>query len=113
MALMAGSLAGSIALVGFGFDSMIEVTAGAFVLRRIHSELQGASPEQVQSQGRTATRVVGITFLVLGAYIVYEAASAFWTQESPEQIEKAVFHLEKRDIMDFRYDTGQQRIVPQ
>ena len=85
VAVVAGWLAGSIALVGFGFDSMIEVTAGAFVLRRIHSELQGASPEQVQSQGRTATRVVGITFLVLGAYIAYEAVSALWTREPPEQ----------------------------
>jgi cation diffusion facilitator family transporter len=85
VAVVAGWLAGSIALVGFGFDSAIEVTAGAFVLRRIHSELEGASEEEVESQGETATRVVGITFLVLGAYIAYEAVSTLWMQDPPEQ----------------------------
>ena len=85
IAITAGWLAGSIALIGFGFDSLIEVTAGAFVLRRIHSELAGASEDEVESQGKTATRVVGITFLVLGAYIVYEAVSALWKHDPPEQ----------------------------
>lgn len=85
IAVTAGWLAGSIALIGFGFDSAIEVIAGAFVLRRFHSELRGASEEEVQSEGRTATRVVGITFLVLGAYIAYEAVSTLWKQEPPEQ----------------------------
>ena len=66
IAVTAGWLAGSIVLIGFGFDSLIEVTAGAFVLRRIHSELAGESEKEIESQGRTATRMVGITFLVLG-----------------------------------------------
>ena len=85
IAITAGWLAGSIALVGFGFDSLIEVTAGAFVLRRIHSELEGASEEAIQAQGKMATRIIGITFFVLGAYIMYEAVSALWNQEPPEQ----------------------------
>jgi hypothetical protein len=73
VAVTAGLVTGSIALVGFGFDSVIEVTAGAIVLRRIHAEIQSASEEEVRPQGRTATRVVGITFLILGAYIAYRA----------------------------------------
>lgn len=85
MAITAGFLAGSIALVGFGFDSVIEVTAGAFVLRRLHSEIEGASEEEVRLQAKTATRVVGITFFVLATYITYRAGSTLWRGEPPQQ----------------------------
>ena len=36
IALVAGLMAGSIALVGFGFDSLIEVTSGAALVWRLH-----------------------------------------------------------------------------
>jgi divalent metal cation (Fe/Co/Zn/Cd) transporter len=85
VAVTAGLVTGSIALVGFGFDSVIEVTAGAFVLRRIHSEIRGAREEEVRSQGRVATKVVGITFLILGAYIAYRAGGALWRHEPPDE----------------------------
>jgi divalent metal cation (Fe/Co/Zn/Cd) transporter len=39
IAVAAGLLAGSIALVGFGFDSLIEVTSGAVLLWRLHADL--------------------------------------------------------------------------
>lgn len=85
VAVTAGVVAGSVALVGFGFDSLIEVTAGAFVLRRLRAEIRGAGEARVRAQGRTATRVVGITFLVLAAYILFRAGGALLHREPPDQ----------------------------
>ena len=39
IAVAAGLLAGSIALVGFGFDSLIEVTSGGVLLWRLHADI--------------------------------------------------------------------------
>ena len=75
VAVTTGILAGSVALVSFGLDSVIEVAAGAFVLRRLHSEIQGAGDAEVDSREETALRVVGVTFLLLSAYIIYRSVS--------------------------------------
>ncbi|MCM3905501.1 MAG: hypothetical protein ND866_27725, partial [Pyrinomonadaceae bacterium] len=39
IAVVAGVIAGSIALVGFGFDSLIEVTSGAVLLWRLQADV--------------------------------------------------------------------------
>lgn len=49
IAIVAGLLAGSIALVGFGFDSVIEVTSGAAVLWRLHADIDKARRERVEA----------------------------------------------------------------
>src|ERR1051325_3471379 len=41
IAIAAGLIAGSIALVGFGFDSIIEITSGAVLLWRLHADVMG------------------------------------------------------------------------
>ena len=81
MALAAGFVAGSIALVGFGFDSAIEVTssvAALWRLRRDSDEVERASAEQ-----RTM-RIIGFCFLLLAAYICYEAIDALVESKSPD-----------------------------
>jgi len=76
----AGLVAGSIALVGFGIDSAIEVASGAIILWRLLAEDDAARRERAE---RSALRLVGVSFLALAAYVLFEAALALWRHESP------------------------------
>ncbi len=81
-AVAAGVMAGSISLVGFGFDSFIEVTSGAAVLWRMHSDADACRRERVE---RTSLRIVGICFLVLAAYILYDSILSLIRKEAAEE----------------------------
>lgn len=72
IAVTFGIIAGSVALTGFGFDSWIEVTAAAVVLRRLRAEVAGAEPDEAKD--RRALRVVAVTFFVLAVYVTVEGA---------------------------------------
>ena len=65
IAVSAGIAAGSIALVGFGLDSTIEVFAASVVVW----QLRGVSEERE----RRALRLIGASFFVLAAYVTVEA----------------------------------------
>lgn len=65
IALVAGVIAGSVALVGFGLDSVIEVTSGATLLWRLRADSERSE--------RIALKVVGICFLALAVYVAFEA----------------------------------------
>jgi divalent metal cation (Fe/Co/Zn/Cd) transporter len=80
--IVAGILAGSIALVGFGIDSVIEVISSAASLWRLHSD---ADPARRARSERTALQVVGWCFLALAAYIALEAGHALYAHEIPER----------------------------
>ena len=75
IAVAAGIAAGSIALVGFGVDSVIEVSSGAIILWRL------AAGEERE---RLALRLVGISFLALAAYVAFDAAKSLWLRELSE-----------------------------
>lgn len=78
--LIAGLIAGSVALVGFGADSVIEVTsslAARWRLRADHREAFRATAE------RRTRRVVGGCFLALAAYITTDAGLALRNHEAP------------------------------
>ena len=80
IAIVAGALAGSIALVGFGVDSCIEVTSGLALLWRL-----GRDGEHEREQAdRVALRIVGLSFLALAAYVAFEAVRALVRHEPPE-----------------------------
>ncbi|MDP1807344.1 MAG: cation transporter [Acidimicrobiales bacterium] len=70
VAVTFGIIAGSVALTGFGFDSWIEVTAAAVVLRRLHAEVAGGEPDEAKD--RRALRIVAVTFFVLATYVTVE-----------------------------------------
>jgi divalent metal cation (Fe/Co/Zn/Cd) transporter len=70
IAVTAGLVAGSIALVGFGFDSWIEVAAATVVLARLRAELRGGQADEAKQ--RRALRFVAVTFFVLAAYVTVE-----------------------------------------
>jgi divalent metal cation (Fe/Co/Zn/Cd) transporter len=83
VAIGAGVLAGSIALVGFGFDSVIEVIAASVLIWRLRCELSCRHDTHERAEQR-ALRVVGITFFLLAAYVTYEAGTMLWHREAPE-----------------------------
>lgn len=82
VALIAGALAGSISLVGFGIDSFIEVTSGATLLWRMAVDSDEHSRE---SNERLSLRIVGACFLALSAYIAYESISDLIGRKAPER----------------------------
>lgn len=85
VAIGAGLLAGSIALVGFGLDSVIETAAALMVLWRVLREVGGAEEEKVLRAERRALGFVGVTFLALAAYVCYESGRKLWRQEAPAE----------------------------
>jgi divalent metal cation (Fe/Co/Zn/Cd) transporter len=78
IAIGAGWLAGSIALVGFGVDSLIESMSGAILLWRL------ASPAHDESRERLALKLVGVSFFLLAAYICFEAIKSLIAAEPPK-----------------------------
>lgn len=78
-ALVAGALAGSIALVGFGCDSVIECASGAALLWRLGPGEIGESREKI------AIRIVGVCFAVLAAYVAWDAIRALVYREAPHE----------------------------
>ncbi|MCS7186435.1 MAG: cation transporter [Armatimonadetes bacterium] len=84
VAIVAGWLAGSIALIGFGLDSVIESISGSILLWRLKRELGGATGERAEELERKAILGVGLTFWLLAAYIAYEAIEKLIAREAPQ-----------------------------
>jgi divalent metal cation (Fe/Co/Zn/Cd) transporter len=80
VALVAGLLAGSIALVGFGFDSLIEVTSGTALLWRLHMDADESRRERIEA---VTQRIVGACFLLLAAYVSLDSIKALIWREHP------------------------------
>ena len=76
----AGLLAGSIALIGFGFDSLIEVSSGAALLWRLHMD----SPESRERAEAIALKLVGLSFILLAVYVAFDAIKSLVQRELPE-----------------------------
>lgn len=71
VAVAAGVAAGSVSLVGFGFDSAIEVSAALVVTWRLRQERHAGC---TQSSDRRATRAIAVCFAALAVYVAVEAA---------------------------------------
>jgi divalent metal cation (Fe/Co/Zn/Cd) transporter len=80
-AVIAGVIAGSISLVGFGIDSFIEVTSGCAILWRMAVD---SDVQRRQQNERHTLKIVGGCFLALASYITYESATALWLKRAPE-----------------------------
>ena len=83
IAIIAGLAAGSVALTGFGVDSVIEVTSGVLLWWRLRAEL-GSAPLGPAVEARAA-RWAGILLLGLGLYLVVESARRLVTQDRPDE----------------------------
>lgn len=85
LALYFGWRASSIALVGFGLDSWIEVAAAAVLLWRLRLEFTGADPEVLEASEHRVLRFVGLTFLLLALYVVGQAGWTLWSGDAPDE----------------------------
>lgn len=83
ISVILGSITGSVALVGFGLDSFIESLSGSVMIWRLskHGKISHEEEERVEAKAAT---YVGITFFVLGAYVLYESAGALLNREVAE-----------------------------
>jgi divalent metal cation (Fe/Co/Zn/Cd) transporter len=79
--LIAGFLAGSIALVGFSFDSLIEVTSGVALVWRLRAD-DSTGRERIE---RISLKVVGVCFATLAVYVGFESVRALAGREAPEE----------------------------
>jgi divalent metal cation (Fe/Co/Zn/Cd) transporter len=77
VAVASGVSAGSVALVGFGFDSVIEVFAACVVLW----QLRGPS----ETRDRLALRLIGLSFFALAAYITVAAVRDLLAADHPAE----------------------------
>jgi divalent metal cation (Fe/Co/Zn/Cd) transporter len=82
VAIAAGLIAGSVALVGFGFDSVIEVISGATLLWRLFADVDETRRELVEQR---ALRIVGWSFLLLAAYVLFDAGKSLIRREPPDE----------------------------
>jgi len=78
VAIGAGLFAGSIALIGFGIDSLIESLSGGILLWRLQSTNTDESREQL------AHKLVGISFFLLALYVAFEAGKSLLRHEQPD-----------------------------
>ncbi len=80
VAIASGAISGSIALIGFGIDSAIETSSGAILLWRLKAEGRGHDRERIE---RLALKMVGASFLLLGAYIAFDSVKSLIQREAP------------------------------
>lgn len=88
VAVGAGISAGSVALVGFGLDSVIEIAAGSALLWRLKHEREAGpelSEEEHSTLERRALYIVGITFFALAAYILAEVGYKLFSGNEAEE----------------------------
>jgi divalent metal cation (Fe/Co/Zn/Cd) transporter len=78
IAIGAGIAASSIALIGFGADSVVESVAGVVVLWRL-----GERRAQSEQAERRAQRLIGLTFWVIAAYVGFEAVRSLIDGHEP------------------------------
>jgi cation diffusion facilitator family transporter len=84
IAVGTGIAASSIALIGFGVDSFVETISGVVLIWRLSAEARGTLDEEaVERIEHRAERLVGVAFLVLAAYVAFEAVRSLLGQEEP------------------------------
>ncbi len=107
-----GGIAGSIALIGFGLDSIVESLSGLVLIWRLrqHGKISEEKEKRIE---KWATRFVAITFFILGLYVFVEAIRKWAVVEVPEPslpgILIAIASLIVMPILTVqKYRTGQQ-----
>lgn len=83
VSIVFGSIANSIALIGFGLDSVVESLSGFVLIWRLrqHGKIPEAEEERIEKK---ATRIVALTFFVLGFYILFQSLKKLIGKEIPD-----------------------------
>lgn len=85
VALWSGAAAKSVALVGFGLDSVIETLAAGVLLWRLWVEARGADEDTIERTERRVHQFVGVTFFLLALYVTGQSLWVLWKQAPPEE----------------------------
>lgn len=85
VSLWAAAVADSVALLGFGLDSIIEAVAATAMIWRLQVELQGADHAVIERTESRVHRVVGVTFLALALYVTLQSVWTLWTAAAPRE----------------------------
>lgn len=91
VSVIVGSLTGSVALVGFGLDSFIESLSGSVMIWRLRKHGKISEEEEEKVEAKAAT-LVGVTFFILAAYILFESVNAL-INISNEAVEPSLFGI--------------------
>jgi cation diffusion facilitator family transporter len=83
VAVTAAHLAGSVALLGFGIDSFVEMASGLVLLWRLRAESRHTDPHAIARLDRRARRLVGASLFGLAAFVVFDAVQSLVTSERP------------------------------
>jgi divalent metal cation (Fe/Co/Zn/Cd) transporter len=83
VAVTAARLAGSVALLGFGIDSFVEMASGLVLLWRLRAESRHRDAEAVLRIDRYARKLVAVSLLMLAAWVATDAVHTLWTAERP------------------------------
>jgi divalent metal cation (Fe/Co/Zn/Cd) transporter len=82
VALAAGLVAGSVALVGFGLDSVIEVTSSGAAQWRLRTDHRIEQRRRIERQTH---RLIGGSFLLLALYVGVDSIRSLWQHERPDR----------------------------
>jgi len=83
VAVLAGLAASSVALLGFGIDSFIEMSSGFVLLWRLHAESRHRDAAAVARLDRRARRLVAFSLFGLAAWVAGDALHTLWIRERP------------------------------
>ena len=82
VSVVVGYVAGSVALVGFGLDSLVEVASSIAAQWRLRADFDAERRRRVE---RSALRVIGASFLILAAYVFAESVIALYYMDAPDK----------------------------
>lgn len=81
ISLAAGLASGSLSLVGFGVDSLIELASGMAVLWRMTVD---GKVEHRERNEKLALQLIGGSFIALAAYLIFESVASLVGRRAPE-----------------------------
>lgn len=84
VALTAGFISGSAALIGWGLDSVIEVISASTLWWRLHGEAEGIPDERVTDREKITFYVIAASFLIVSIFITYDSVSKLISRETAE-----------------------------
>ncbi len=109
VSLWAGVHAGSVALLAFGLDSIVELFAGGVLVWRLRGEWEGLEEEAAE---RTAQRLLGLSFFLLAAYIAIHSGANLlgWLPEAQPSLVGVGIVVASAVVMSGLY-VGKMRIA--
>jgi divalent metal cation (Fe/Co/Zn/Cd) transporter len=84
IAISAATAAGSVALLGFGADSVIESASGCVLIWRLVAESRATDAKAIEALDQKAHRLVGASLFLLAAFVAIDAGHALWVRDRPE-----------------------------